>query len=218
MPDSLLAPTFLFRFSVPCHRADPLWGPRGAALGDAHHLPSFGELEQRPVFADVFAGWNESGLAFVVRVVGKQQHVWCRESRAEDSDGLHVWIDTRDTHTVHRASRFCHRFALLPAGGGPDGSQPVAKLLSINRAREAPKPIDQRLLQVHAEHRQDGYRLHACLPAQVLTGFDPREHDRLGFTYAVTDRELGCQTFTVGREFPFDEDPSLWGTLELVSP
>jgi hypothetical protein len=32
----------------------------------------------------------------------------------------------------------------------------------------------------------------------------------------VTDRELGCQTFTVGQEFPFDEDPSLWGTLQLV--
>jgi hypothetical protein len=30
------------------------------------------------------------------------------------------------------------------------------------------------------------------------------------------DRELGWQTFTVGRELPFAEDPSLWGTLDLV--
>jgi hypothetical protein len=39
----------------------------------------------------------------------------------------------------------------------------------------------------------------------------------LGFSYAVMDRELGWQTFTVASEFPFDEDPSLWGTLELVT-
>jgi hypothetical protein len=33
----------------------------------------------------------------------------------------------------------------------------------------------------------------------------------------VVDRELGWQTFTVGPEFPFVEDPSLWGTLELTT-
>ena len=47
-------------------------------------------------------------------------------------------------------------------------------------------------------------------------GFEPAEHPRLGFTYAVIDRELGEQTFSVGRPMPYDEDPSLWATLELV--
>jgi len=32
----------------------------------------------------------------------------------------------------------------------------------------------------------------------------------------VVDRELGWQTFSVGPEFPFVEDPSLWGSLELT--
>jgi hypothetical protein len=216
MSESLLAPTFLFRFSVPCHRADPLWGPKGISLGDAYKLPSFGELENRPLFADVRAAWNEAGLTFTVRVSGKKQSLWCRESRVEDSDGLHVWIDTRDTHNIHRASRFCHRFALLPSGSGKDRSRPVAKLLTINRARANPKSIDARLLKVRSEKRIDGYRLQAHIPAETLTGFDPQEHDRLGFTHAVVDRELGWQTFSVGQEFPFDEDPSLWGTLQLV--
>ena len=33
-----------------------------------------------------------------------------------------VWIDTRNTQNIHRAGRFCHRFAFLPvgAGGKPD--------------------------------------------------------------------------------------------------
>ena len=38
----------------------------------------------------------------------------------------------------------------------------------------------------------------------------------LGFTYFVFDRELGQQYFSMGSEFPFASDPSLWGTLELV--
>ena len=102
MSETLLAPTFLFRFSVPCRRGERLWGPKGISLNDAYKLPSFGELENRPLFADVRAAWNETGLSFAVRVSGKKQSPWCRDSRAEDSDGLHVWIDTRDTHNIHQ--------------------------------------------------------------------------------------------------------------------
>lgn len=47
-------------------------------------------------------------------------------------------------------------------------------------------------------------------------GYEPAEHPRLGFTYAVIDRELGEQTFSIGHPMPYDEDPSLWATLELV--
>ena len=50
---------------------------------------------------------------------------------------------------------------------------------------------------------------------KAITGFDPQEHPRLGFTYAVIDRELGEQTLTVGSPMPYQEDPSLWATLEL---
>jgi hypothetical protein len=64
----------------------------------------------------------------------------------------------------------------------------------------------------------DGYLLRAHIPARAITGFDPSEQPRLGFTYAVTDRELGWQTFTVGSEFPFPSDPTLWGSLELLPP
>ncbi len=216
MSESLLAPTFLFRFSVPCHRCEPLWPAKGPELGPEYTLPSFGELEGRPKFADVRAAWSHEGLRFAVHVSGKKQNVWCRSSRPEDSDGLHVWIDTRDTHNIHRASRFCHRFALLPAGGGGSETQPVARLLMIDRARENPKSVADSMLGIRAAVRSGGYTLQAHIPAAALTGFDPPEHPRLGFTYAVVDRELGWQTFTMGPEFPIDEDPSLWGSLELI--
>jgi len=216
MSESLLGPTFLFRFSVPCRRLEPVWTPRGVKLSDQHVLPSFGELEARPLFADVRAAWSDQGLSFSLRVAGKKQVPWCRVSRPEDSDGLHVWIDTRDTHNIHRASRFCHRFVFLPFGRGRRQEEPEAAFLPINRAREQPKPIGQKALRVLSEKRVDGYALTAHIATEALTGFDPSEHSRLGFTYAVIDRELGWQTFTVGPEFPFTEDPSLWGTLELV--
>ena len=48
----------------------------------------------------------------------KRSRVWCRASRPEDSDGLQLWIDTRDVHNVHRAGRFCQRLIFLPSGDG----------------------------------------------------------------------------------------------------
>ena len=216
MSEPLIAPTFLFRFSVPCQYQEQLWTDGGVQLPESCRLPSFGELEERPLFADVRAGWNETGLAFTVRVESKKQLPWCRDSRLDDSDGLQVWIDTRNMQTVHRAGRFCHRFVFLPGGNGPKLEQPFADQLLIHRARENARPIRPDQLGVRSEKRVDGYILEGFLPAEVLTGFEPADHQAIGFTYAVLDRELGWQTFTVGSEFRFQEDPSLWGTLELV--
>ncbi len=159
---------------------------------------------------------NEAGLLLSVRVVGKRQLPWCRENRIEDSDGLHVWIDTRDTRNIHRAGRFCHYFVFLPSGGGHRLDEPVGAQLLINRARENARPVPPSAFTVASQRRTDGYSLDIRIPATALTGFDPAEHPRLGFTYALADRELGVFTFACGGEFPYRDDPSLWATLELV--
>ena len=190
---------------------------QGAKLSESFRLPHLASLDERPTWADVRAGWHAEGLSFSVQVAGKRQPIWCRDSRIEDSDGFQVWIDTRDTHTVHRASRFCHRFAFLPLGSGRKLDEPLAVMLAINRARESPRPIVSGSLKVRCEQRVDGYSLEAYIPKSALTGFDPAEQPRLGFMYAVIDRELGWQTLSVGPEFPLLEDPSLWATLELIA-
>ena len=215
MSEQLLSPTFLFHFAIPCKRREALWSKSGVQLEEEFLLPNLAALEGRPSAAEVRAAWNEGGLAFNVRLAGKRQPPWCRDSRLEDSDGFHVWIDTRDTHNVHRASRFCHRFVFLPSGGGRRLDEPVADQLLINRARENARPIRPGTLQVRGEKRADGYSLECHSPADALTGFEPAEYPRLGFFYALSDRELGWQTLGVGPEFPFTEDPSLWATLEL---
>jgi hypothetical protein len=219
--NTLLAPRFLFRFAVPLMRHAPIWKPTGVALDESYRLLNLAELDnntdsrERP-FADVRAAWNIEGLLFNVTVTGKQQPVWCRDERLEDSDGLQVWIDTRATLNIHRASRYCHRYAFLPAGGGRSNTVPVADQVLINRARENARPIRPRELQVVSKATKNGYAMAAFVPAVALGGYDPLQHKQIGFTYAVYDRELGLQTFASGPAFPFDEDPTCWGVLELV--
>ena len=213
---SALLPTrFLFRFSATCRYRDPLWTAAGAGLDEGYRLPRLAELEGRPEWAEVRAAWSEAGLAFALHVRGKQQPPWCRESRLDDSDCLQIWLDTRNVHNVHRAGRFCHRFIFLPCGGGSRLDKPLAGPLPINRAREQPNPVRAELLRTSCQRRGNDYILEAFIPAEVLTGFDPAEYSRLGFTYSVSDRELGHRTFAVGGPMPYQEDPSLWATLEL---
>jgi hypothetical protein len=215
MTTRLLPASFLFRFAVPCRHAAAILTPRGVELGDEYLLPNFAELDDAPRWAVVKAAWSEQGVSLSVTVSGKKQAPWCRENRIEDSDGLYVWIDTRDTHNIHRASRFCHQFAFLPSGGGHRLDQPVADQLIINRARENSKPVRPGILQAISHKLADGYRLDVHISAAALTGFDPAEHPRLGFHWAVIDREIGEHTFCCPPNLPYREDPSTWGTLEL---
>ena len=206
----------LFRFAAPCLHAEGLSPAKGINLAEKYRLPCFAELEGKPSFADVRLAWSETGLALAVRVSGKSQAPWCRDSKIEDSDGVQLWIDTRNTQNIHRAGRFCHRFAFLPAGAGRRFDEPVAALLAINRAKESPREIDRGALLVQSAMTKDGYALAAFIPASALTGFSPADHPAIGFCYAISDRERGVQTFSVGPELPFAEDPSLWGTLDFV--
>ncbi len=216
MSDQLVSPLFLFRFAFPCLYRRRVWSDQGAGLEAKYRLPIFSQLGGDKPIADLRAAWNGTGISFWLRVTGKTQAPWCRATRLEDSDGLQVWIDTRDTQTIHRASRYCHRFVFLPSGDGAGLRSPVARWLSINRAREEPKPVAAGDLQVRSQRLKDGYQLEALVPATALTGFDADEHPRLGFSYVVIDRELGWQTFSIGPEFPIMEDPSLWGSMELL--
>jgi hypothetical protein len=72
------------------------------------------------------------------------------------------------------------------------------------------------LLQSVSRATRSGYELEIWIPAECLQGYDRDSNPMLGFYYAVKDAELGEQFLTVGREFPFDHDPSLWSTLELA--
>lgn len=215
MTNDLLPSSALFRFSLPC-QPHPKAGTPGLALDDSYILPSFAALDGAPPIVEVRAAWNATALHFVASVTGKKQSPWCRASMLDSSDGLRVWIDTRDTHNIHRASRFCHQFVFLPTGGGPRLDLPVAEQSLINRARENATPVREKTLRVANQKIAGGYQLEAIIPTSALTGFDAEEHPKLGFFWAVEDRELGAISLSLNSQFPIAEDPSLWATLELV--
>lgn len=217
MPEQILPPSFVFRFSVPIQETRLAWKPTGIELPDECRVPVFQEMDGEREFADVRCAWSSQGLFFDIQVAGKLQQPWCRETRLEDSDNIQIWIDTRDTKNIHRASRFCHRFLFMPSGAGPTNEQPLSTMLKINRAREESRSLNAERIPISSQNTETGYRLSSFIPATVLSGFNPEEQPRLGFSYTVSDRELGWQCFSLGPEFPIDEDPSLWGTLELQS-
>lgn len=213
----LLPSTMLFRFAMPARRLPNLWSDKEMDLPEMCRVPSMSELDDKGrAFADVRIGWNPEGLAISVRVEGKKQKPWCRATRPEDSDGLYLGLDTRDVHDIHRASRFCHLFGFLPVGSGRQGAHPSAALIPIPRAKELPRPIAPDLITIRSSVNSTGYAMRVMIPGTALTGFDPVEHPRLGFSYVVADREMGMQPFQGTMEFPLLSDPSLWGTLELT--
>lgn len=210
---------FLLRVAYPC--------PHVAAMPDedADHLvdlpdecilDNFAAIDGLRNFADVRLAWNERGIGVQAVVRGKDQPPQGDATRPRASDGLTLWLDTRDARTAHRASRYCHMFHFLAAGGGADRDEPVFVQTKINRALEDAPLADAGDVQFRGEAIKGGYRLEAFLPAAVLSGFDPEQSRRLGVFYACRDAEKGEQVLSVASEFPYWEDPSLWSVLELV--
>ncbi|MFO0947370.1 MAG: hypothetical protein U1D30_15780 [Planctomycetota bacterium] len=226
----LIPQQFLFRFSFDCkYRAKmPTSGAHVVDLSSDYRLPFLGAMDSQREYADLRVAWNESGLGFQWEVRLKREPIYGEPERPTTCDGLSVWLDMRDTRTIHRASRYCQRFLLLAHKGEGVGHPEVA-YKPIHRALEdAPSPDLSQIRIARFSINEDGepeteaksrpvtnYRMEAFLPANVLSGFDPETNHRLGFCYRLRDRELGDQFLAAGPEFPYWEDPSLWSTLEL---
>jgi hypothetical protein len=216
----LIPNRFLVRVAHPCPYVKDV--PRDTDADDLLDLPesarlqNFAGLDTQSNFAEVRLGWNEFGLAVQVDVKGKQQPPVGDSDKPRSSDGLSLWLDTRDARASHRASRFCHHFLFLAAGGGAEKDEPFVAQLKINRAQQDAPLANLADVPFRSHRVKGGYRLEAFLPAAALAGFDPQEHPRLGVYYCVRDQELGDQFLGVGWDFPVADDPSLWEVLELV--
>ena len=208
-----------FRYRIPCKKvttSSRAKTPKPIELDESYRLPHFGGFEDQHPFADVRCGWSEKGLHFTAIVKERQLPLECRETAIMDSDSLYIWIDTRDTHDVHRATRFCHWFILMPAGRGAKNDKPVATPVKINRSRETSPTFNQAQVVIESKISKTGYTMSALVPAAALNGWDPEEHRNLGFNFMVNDCELGFQTLALGPDMPIEEDPSLWHTLQLA--
>jgi hypothetical protein len=216
----LIPQAFWFRLTASCPRVEPLPRPgsQGPLLGlpEAATLPDLGALDGRPSWASVRVAWNPGGLGVAVRAEGfpgKLPGPVVPEKFAE----VHLWIDTRDSRVVSRATRFCHRFStILSLGGDRKKLTPEIAQRPIARAvADAPLCSPQKL-PVRAALDRAGWSLEVFLPAAVLNGFDPDTNRRLGFAYQISDAQREDQFLGVGRDFPLGENPGLWATLELT--
>ena len=221
--NSVVPHRFLFRYTIPIThvKSIPKRGGQLLNLSKSHSLPSFSELDGETDFADIRMGWNAKGIGISIAIKNKKRAFQCDTRDPAESDGLQVWIDTRNTQSIHRASRFCHHFCLLPSGFGKDRKQPAVIQLPIARAREEASIADPSEFRILTKPNASGYSLEAWMPAETLVGFDSacgdnRQNPLIGFYYCARDQERGEQFLGVGREFPFAQDPSLWSTLELV--
>lgn len=225
-PLTTIPRNLLFRFRFSCHRAEGPPAPR--RLGEQYRLPVPGRFEGQRSHTDWRVGWSTAGLAVSVTVADRTTNVWCKPGQVLESDGVHVWVDTRDTHDVHRATRYCHWLVALPAGAADAAARaatgsavaslggPFCTQLKINRAKEDSPSINRTKALVTSRLLRTGYELDLFLPAALLNGWNPVEQPSIGFFLAVADRELGWQTLGCGPEMPIMEDPSLWQTLRLV--
>jgi hypothetical protein len=217
---SLVPHRFLVRVAHPCRYLKKMPVPdddRLLELGGEFRIDNYAAMDARRNFADVLLAWNEHGLGIQVEVRGKENLPQGDISRPRASDGLTFWLDTRAARTSHRASRYCHQFHFLASGGGPERDEPAFVQSKINRALEDAPLAPAASVPLRVASRKHGYLLEAFLPGTVLHGYDPEQHPRLGFFYSIRDDELGEQVLSVGPEFPFWEDPSLWSVLELTT-
>lgn len=210
---------FSFRFAMPVKRVDKVprrgkqllnlpddcrifWPGRNAGAGES------------PV--QLSLAWNPKGLAIALKVSDKQHPAVSNIDQPDDTDAFQIWINTRNTTTIHRANRLCHHFCLLPNGAGDDGLDPAVRQLPIARATDDAPIFPTDSFAIRSDHRADGYTLDAWLPGECLNGFDPDESSQLAFYAMLRDSELGDHCLTVDAAFPFASDPSLWQTLDLL--
>ena len=211
---ALIPHRFLVRLAHPCAYVKGM--PQSLELPDSARLKNYAELDGGTNYADLRLAWNDFGLGLQLAVEGKKKPPEGDVEKPRTSDGLTLWIDTRDARTSHRATRFCHQFHFLPSGGGEEKVEPAFSQTPIGRAAQDAPTVDASQIAFRCEVSKIGYTLRAFLPAAALAGFDPEQHPRWGIYYHLRDRELGDEYLSVNGDFPFGEDPSLWEVLELV--
>lgn len=204
-----------FRYRISCKKV-PGKISVSKKLNETYRIPDLGRLDGQEAFADVRVGWGEGGLLIQVEVADKKKSLWCRESALLESDGLQVWVDTRDTHNIHRASKFCHWFLMLPTGGDGQKNQSISSMLKINRSREDSPTMNRHPVEVKSTVSKTGYKMSCLIPDKAMNGWNTDEHRNIGFNFAIVDSEFGWQTLAIGPELPISEDPSLWQTLCLT--
>ncbi len=210
-PIALLKPIARCRYRP---RRPTMDGKLGA-WGNEYRLPALSELAGEADFAQYYLAWNGRGL-YLALDVPKEAQVVVNRQNPSAGDALDLFIDTRATQTSHRATRFCHHFVVLPAGGGSDRSEAIVRQVPIRRALQRAPLADPEHMAVASKLRADGYSLELALRTEALHGYEPEEGGRIGLALVLHDIQRGRRFWGTAEDFPYARDPSTWSLIELV--
>lgn len=206
----------LFHFAIPCYFQDPLWGDEGALFSERHRLPNLAQVDGVDYRVDAYVGWNDQGFAMRFRVLDGPTA--SRLAAGFSGASISVWINTRAAQDIHRATRYCHWFEIEPMIGRKGDRHAKLVWRAIPKAREVPSSPPPRSTRVRVDVASDkqSYITDILFTREALTGFNPREHRRIGLNFEVKGLRREVLTFSAGRPLPYGEDPSLWVTLDMV--
>lgn len=176
-----------------------------------HALPSTQHLTGEMQFAKIAMGWSEEGIA--VHIHANQPLTESHYPNIEQGDSVELFFDTRDLKNAVFNTRFCHHFFFLPSS-----IDQICKGEKTRFRTEDCHPLcDPQALECQTQSKKNDYSMKVFIPSQCLYGYDPKQFDRLGFTYRINRFRGKPQHFSVvSEDFQIDQQPSLWGSLKLV--
>lgn len=176
------------------------WKPDSSFL-----LPLTSEWTDEEPFADVYAAWNFEKLLF---------HVAVKNPSLGEGDSIELFIDTRDLKSKGVVSRFCHHFIFYPHQVQGFYGREITRF----RGEETHRLCHPEDLVVTPTVQARSYSLLIEISASCLTGYDPIQSPRLGFTYRISRTGGLPQHFSASsEEYALELHPAVWGTLKLVS-
>lgn len=177
---------------------------------EKYKLPDTSALCKEEPFAALHMGWNENGLHFLCHSHSPFKDAFYPDITRGDS--LEIFIDTRDRKQSGFNTKFCHHFFFLPQS--IDGHK--AEEITHFRTEDAHDLCDPKELHLASEIQSGGYLLKISIPSSCLFGYDPKQFQRLGFTYRINRWGKPPQHFSaITAEFPIEQHPSLWGSVQL---
>ena len=159
---------------------------------------------------DIHLGWSEEGLYLFAHIAGRfDQPVF---PHLTEGDSFEVFIDTRDRKQGSFNTKFCHHFYFLPQAVDGHMKGEITRFRTEDAHPLAnPEEIE---LEVHASPLEG--KLKIFLPASLLTGWNPAEFDRLGFSWRLNHRFSAPQHFSAKTdEYTHEQEPSLWTSCKV---
>ena len=181
------------------------------ALTKKHLLPLLCKLYGKEHFADVFMGWEPSGLRFQFDVI-LDGPIAVRYPDFRHADSIELFIDTRANLLAKTTNRFYHHFFFLPERYEGLCSGECTRF----RTEDSHPLASEEQLDYTVTMTKKGYRADIFIPKECLVGYDPDKGSRLGFSYRVNRSDGQCQPFAYSYEHArIDSMPSLFVTVGL---